>query len=96
MSKQEKYILAVGDKDAKRLEIMNRILNPNSQRFINEYIRTGMQILEMGCGVGIMTCWLAQQVGEQGKVIAVDSSQEQLDIVMMNAKHLNLNNIEYI
>jgi ubiquinone/menaquinone biosynthesis C-methylase UbiE len=92
----ESYFLEVGNKDEHRLKIMNQILNPNSQSFLKAYIKTGMSVLEIGCGVGIMTCWISEIVGVKGKVVAIDSSLEQLEIAKSNAKKLGITNIKFM
>jgi SAM-dependent methyltransferase len=40
----------------------------------------GESILEIGCGTGAVTLPLAQAVGEQGRVVAVDISEPMLDV----------------
>ena len=42
--------------------------------------------LEVGRGTGSMTTWLAEQVGVNGQVIAVDASEEQLEIARKAAE----------
>jgi SAM-dependent methyltransferase len=43
-------------------------------------VHTGQRVADIGCGTGTMTAWLADQVGPDGKVVAVDTSSEQLAI----------------
>jgi protein-L-isoaspartate O-methyltransferase len=38
-------------------------------------IRPGASVLEIGCGQGDMTAVLADAVGEQGRVVGVDSAE---------------------
>jgi SAM-dependent methyltransferase len=40
-------------------------------------LRTGMDVLEVGCGTGLVTGWLAEMV-RPGKVLAIDFSPEML------------------
>jgi len=73
-----KYLLEVGDKGKSRLEMLNAFLNPSSRRFLNDVgVSEGMKVIEAGCGIGIMTSWLAKRVGTTGQVVALDISQEQ-------------------
>jgi ubiquinone/menaquinone biosynthesis C-methylase UbiE len=44
-------------------------------------IRPGMRVLDLGCGPGFWTLPLAKMVGSQGKVWALDVSQELLDLL---------------
>ncbi|MCX7121677.1 MAG: methyltransferase domain-containing protein, partial [Gammaproteobacteria bacterium] len=55
---------------------------------------SGMRVLEIGCGTGNMTGWIADQVGKNGHVTAVDISEEQIEIAKVNNKLHN--NIEFI
>jgi ubiquinone/menaquinone biosynthesis C-methylase UbiE len=41
-------------------------------------IREGMLVLDVGCGQGTYTVCLAKLVGETGKVVAIDISDEYL------------------
>ncbi len=44
-------------------------------------IRPGLRVLDLGCGPGFWTLPLAKMVGTQGKVWALDVSQELLDLL---------------
>ncbi len=76
-----KYAIAIGEEDKERLLIINEICNPFSfQFFQNSHISNGNKILELGCGIGLVSQHLASIVGEQGIVLATDISEEQLAI----------------
>ncbi|MCP4181290.1 MAG: methyltransferase domain-containing protein [bacterium] len=94
--KKKEYMLEVGEAGKNRLYILNRILNLQSKNFISGYLKKGMKVLEAGCGAGHMTAWLAEQVGKEGKVIAIDSSQKQIKLAKHNIERKNLNNVEFI
>ena len=49
--------------------------------------------LDLGCGLGAWSTIISKKVK---KVIAVDYSQNMIDIAANNAKNLSINNIEYI
>ncbi len=90
------YVLAVGEADRLRLEILNKMYNPLAQYFlIKNGLKSGMTVLEFGCGAGDMACWLAQRVGPQGKVVAVDSSPEQIAVCEEKAKGKSISNIDF-
>lgn len=94
MSKE--YILPVGEADRIRLEVLGRMYNPLAEQFlIKNGLKPGMHVLEIGCGAGDMACWLANYVGGQGKVTAIDSSSKQIDIASSKAKDSGINNIEF-
>jgi ubiquinone/menaquinone biosynthesis C-methylase UbiE len=97
MKKNKSYALETGIKGAKRLKLLNELLNPHSLSFLNKIgSLNGKYILDVGCGTGIMACELAKLVGIEGKIIAIDSSKDQLDIAIMNAKNNKIENIEFV
>jgi ubiquinone/menaquinone biosynthesis C-methylase UbiE len=50
----------------------------NPKRILRSYLRTGMTILDVGCGTGYFTVPMARMVGTSGRVIAVDLDAERL------------------
>ncbi len=59
-------------------------------------LRPGQVVCDIGCGNGFYTLQLAQAVGEDGKVLAVDIQAEMLHLLAERAKEAGLENIEYI
>lgn len=53
-----------------------------------------MKVLDIGCGLGTMTSWLAQQVGPQGTVVAIDNNEYQIKATLKQANSQNLSNIK--
>ncbi len=58
-----------------------RPLFHNPQDIFTPYVKPGMTVMDVGCGSGFNTVWLARIVGEEGRVIAVDVQQEMLDML---------------
>jgi ubiquinone/menaquinone biosynthesis C-methylase UbiE len=56
-------------------------------------VRPGMILGEIGAGTGRMTIWLADRVGEMGKVYANDIDREALDHLELRCKKDKLNNV---
>ena len=98
MAKYEKYTLAVGKQDEKRLGALNNICNPVTRRFLDEseVSLQGKHIVDLGCGIGMMSVEFAKRVGPAGRVTAVDISEEQLKLAREYAKLHNINNIDFI
>lgn len=68
------------DVGARRLRLVNDAYGPASRAVLRECgLREGARVVELGCGTGQMTTWLAEQVGSSGVVCAVDRSADQLD-----------------
>lgn len=97
MSKQTKYLLKTGNRDRLRLTITNEIFNDQALNFmILSGLQPGMTVFELGCGIGHTAIMLANYVGEKGRVIAVDNSEEQLEIAREEAESQGIQNIEFI
>jgi ubiquinone/menaquinone biosynthesis C-methylase UbiE len=73
--------MAVGESDAARLDLVDRLYNPSSRAFCESAgMAEGNSVADIGCGHGSMTRWFAEQVGPNGLVYAVDASAQQLEI----------------
>ena len=56
-------------------------------------IRAGMAIADLGCGTGYFSFPLAQKVGKEGTVYAIDILEPKLEVVKSQARLLGLDNI---
>ncbi|MBP7948533.1 MAG: class I SAM-dependent methyltransferase [Verrucomicrobiales bacterium] len=59
-------------------------------------VKPGQTACDLGSGDGYHTLWLAAQVGETGRVYAVDIQQEMLDMLEKRAAAAGLKNIELV
>ena len=50
----------------------------NPRKILGPYIKSGMTVLDFGCGPGFFTVEIAKMVGTSGKVIAVDVQEGML------------------
>lgn len=57
-------------------------------------LKPGMDVLDLGAGVGAYTIPWAQVVGPQGTVHAEDLDQEVMDYVAFRARHAGLSNVK--
>ncbi|MFW9996726.1 MAG: class I SAM-dependent methyltransferase [Candidatus Odinarchaeota archaeon] len=63
-------------------------------KFLQEVgIQQGQVILDFGCRIGNYTIPAAISVGDKGKVYALDSNHEAIDVLMTFSNKLGLNNI---
>lgn len=58
-------------------------------------LQDGMQILELGCGWGSLTIWMAQQY-PNSQIVAVSNSHGQRRFIEQRCRELNLTNVEVI
>jgi ubiquinone/menaquinone biosynthesis C-methylase UbiE len=91
------YILKTGRKGFDRLSIVNKMYNFESMSFLQGLnIKKGSFVIDVGCGIGIMSQNLAKLVGPEGSVIAIDQSSEQIELAKKLAKKKGIKNIEFI
>lgn len=94
--KQEKYIADIGKDGSQGLGTLDHCFNRTTQSFLLESgLAAGMTILDIGCGSGVMTCWMAQQVGPGGRVLGIENNQNQLNAAIKRAESLGLQNTEF-
>jgi SAM-dependent methyltransferase len=60
-----------------RLKLLEQVFDPGSRQR-RELVRPGWRCLEVGAGRGSMAAWLAEQVGPDGQVVAIDIDVEYL------------------
>src|SRR5436309_7818502 len=73
--------------EGKRLALMSELLDPMHRRYLQslDAIKSGARTLEVGCGNGSISAWLARQVAQDGRAIVVD-----LDLSLVDARAPNL------
>jgi 2-polyprenyl-3-methyl-5-hydroxy-6-metoxy-1,4-benzoquinol methylase len=69
-----------------------RPLIHNPRRLFGPYVRTGMTVLDVGCGAGFASMGLAELVGKEGRVISADLQPQMLDMVSKRAVKAGLEN----
>ena len=81
------YVLDHHDKaERPRLALMSQLLDPMHRRYIEALgIGPGDRTLEVGCGNGSVSAWLAEQVLPEGRAVAVD-----LDLSLIESSAPNL------
>ena len=60
------------------------------EKIFSGFVKHGMTVMDIGCGMGYFTIALAGIVGDKGRVIAVDLQQQMLDIMLKRASSKNL------
>jgi ubiquinone/menaquinone biosynthesis C-methylase UbiE len=90
------YVLQTGKDGADRLDAVEGMFGAASRAFLVDVgLREGLRVLDVGCGTGTLTSWIARTVGERGHVTAADADAKQLDIARENAVKMGLSNVEF-
>jgi ubiquinone/menaquinone biosynthesis C-methylase UbiE len=63
-----------------------RRLFQKPEKLLADYVKEGMTVLDIGCGMGFFSIGMAKLVGPQGRVISVDLQQKMLDIMLKRAE----------
>ena len=68
--------------ERKRLALMSELLDPMHRRLIDELnvVRPGACTLEVGCGNGSISAWLAERVRPDGTAVAADLDLSLIDV----------------
>jgi ubiquinone/menaquinone biosynthesis C-methylase UbiE len=56
------------------------------------YVREGMTVMDVGCGMGFFSIGMAKLVGDGGGVIAVDLQSKMLDVTKKRARRAGFEN----
>jgi ubiquinone/menaquinone biosynthesis C-methylase UbiE len=72
--------------EGKRLALMSELLDPMHRRYLQSLgvVKSGARTLEVGCGNGSISAWLARQVAPDGRAIAVDLDLSMVDVHLLN------------
>lgn len=76
-----------------------RRLQPPAQMIQRSGIKEGMRVLELGCGPGAFTTFVARAVGDRGKVYALDIQKDmlkQLENKLARPENKDIRNVELV
>ncbi len=59
-------------------------------------LETGMRVLDLGCGAGTDAFIAAAKVGESGKVVGLDMTQEMIDVANEGKAEKQVKNVEFV
>jgi precorrin-6B methylase 2 len=87
------YALSTGIQDEERLTILNELYNAHSLSALK--ITPGMQIMTVGCGIGILELEMALATTLKGRVVATDLNADQLLLAHDKALQRQVTNIKF-
>src|SRR6266702_4603738 len=94
-SKERDYVLETHNQELERLGVQHRAWRPVVlECWKNAGITTGSRVLDVGAGPGYATVDLAEIVGPNGKVIAVNRASNFVNDIQRAARSKSLSNIE--
>lgn len=93
----EAYVLSTGEQARKNLDYQHELMaNASYNQLQKAGLKKGQVVWDIGCGSGAMTEYIARQVGDSGKVFAVDVSKEQLENTKKRILDAGLKNVIFI
>ena len=91
------YVLATGDDAEHRLEVVHTVHGPDTEELLCRVpIGPGMRVADIGCGIGVVSCWMAQNVAPGGEVVGVDISPEQIRVATRRASERTVGNVTFV
>lgn len=58
----------------------------NPIEILEEQVKRGMKVLDIGCGMGYFSIAMAKMLGDEGKVFSIDLQEKMLEVLMKRAK----------
>jgi SAM-dependent methyltransferase len=94
---ESSYLLPTGLSGAYRLRVQDRAYAPSTRRILADAgLKAGSHVAEIGCGIGVVTSWIAARVTPGGSVVAVDASESQLEIARLEASSAGVTNVTFL
>jgi ubiquinone/menaquinone biosynthesis C-methylase UbiE len=91
------YVMGHDDRERRRLVLQASILDPvTEQLFRRAGISSGMNVLDIGCGVGDVSLLAARLVGRHGSVTSVDIDPAALKTLETRAAAGGMTHIDCI
>jgi SAM-dependent methyltransferase len=86
-------MLAVGERGATRLRLVDNIFGPATREFLLACgLKRGWRVAEIGCGVGLVSLWMAEL---EASITAVDASASQIETARKYARERGISNVEF-
>jgi 2-polyprenyl-3-methyl-5-hydroxy-6-metoxy-1,4-benzoquinol methylase len=91
------YFFGHENEEIERLKLQATIIGGVTRRLIQDCgIRSGMRVLEFGCGVGDVSMLLAEAVGPTGAVVAIDREVRAIETAKRRAEKSGFQQIDFV
>jgi len=82
------YILQSNRLAQHRLQLQHQLYKKSSENLLLEAgLKPGMKVMEVGCGIGLMTEFLAETVTNKGSVLSFDFDPDYVEITSKRVGH---------
>ncbi|MBU7028201.1 MAG: class I SAM-dependent methyltransferase [Theionarchaea archaeon] len=86
----------IDESNSERLRTRNTWLNPLTEQALSGItFDSGMKCIDLGCGIGDMTCLLARKVMHSGSATGVDINSEFIRVAKKHAQSKSINNVYF-
>lgn len=91
-----RYFLGHSALELHRLAIQATILHPVTERLLQAIpLKTGMHVLDVGCGPGDVAFLAAKRVGPTGRVVGIDRAAAAIALAQARARLDNVRNVHF-
>jgi SAM-dependent methyltransferase len=91
------YVLGTHDEEIERLGVQHNVWRPRAMAaWQRAGFTIGQTLIDVGCGPGYATLDLAELVGSEGRIIAVDRSRRFLDALDLRRRARRFNNVSIV
>ena len=96
MSESQDYPLGYSEQEARRLADQGALLEDLTEDvFRRAALRPGMQVLDIGCGVGDVSLLAARMVGSDGAVLGIDRASSSVETARRRVASLGVKNARF-
>jgi len=97
LTSESGYVLGTDDEEVARLGLQHAVWRPRATAaWQRAGFSRGQTIVDLGCGPGYATLDLAEIVGPEGRVVAIDQSRRFLDVLRARVRALALRHVEVL
>jgi ubiquinone/menaquinone biosynthesis C-methylase UbiE len=91
------YIIKGGEEGRARLSVLARVLAPTTEKLFDRFEPLkGRLAIDAGCGGGDVSFEIAERVGTEGRVVAIDLDETKLASAREEAERRGLSHVEFV